>query len=250
MRHRRKAKYFGVKTAHRKAMFRNMVTSLFRHGRITTTVPRAKELRRLADRLVSLGKDGSLHARRQALSIIMDKAVVAKLFSDIADQMASRNGGYTRIVRIGPRRGDGAMMCMIELVRESLRYGKAKTVKSKEEAAPTVIPQAKEAPAEEAVEETESVREAEEAEESAPAEEGAAAEEPLEEASATPEAAEVEVSVVEEAPNVSERPEEERASAGSEEPAGEKASEEENAGDPAAVEAASEIREGEAEKKD
>ncbi len=145
MRHRRKAKYFGVKTAHRKAMFRNMVTSLFRHGRITTTVPRAKELRRLADRLITLAKDGTLHARRQALSIINDKEVVARLFSDIADQMASRNGGYTRIVRIGPRRGDGAMMCIIELVKESLRPGKSKTLKTRpEQAAPTVIPEAKE----------------------------------------------------------------------------------------------------------
>ena len=253
MRHRRKAKYFGVKTAHRKAMFRNMVTSLFRHGRITTTVPRAKELRRLADRLVSLGKDGSLHARRQALSIIMDKAVVAKLFSDIADQMASRNGGYTRIVRIGPRRGDGAMMCMIELVKESLRYGKPKTARSKEEAAPTVIPQAKEAPPEEVVEETESVREVEEAEESAPADEVSASEESLEEETETP-AAEGEASALEEGPDVSEKPEEERSSAGSEEPAENKASEEENAGQPAAAEAevqeASEEREGEAEKKD
>ncbi len=149
MRHRRKAKYFGVKTAHRKAMFRNMVTSLFRHGRITTTVPRAKELRRLADRLVTLAKDGSLHARRQVLSVINDKGVVAKLFSEIADQMASRNGGYTRIVKIGPRRGDGAMMCIIELVKESLKTRKSRPVKQKEEAAaPTVIPEAKEAPEE------------------------------------------------------------------------------------------------------
>ena len=144
MRHRRRTKYFGVKTAHRKAMFRNMVTSLFRHGRITTTVTRAKELRRIADKLVSLAKEGSLHSRRQALSFIMDKSVVAKLFSDIAPKMADRRGGYTRIVRIGPRRGDGAMMCLIELVTESLKV--TKPGKKKEEdvkqVAPSVIPAA------------------------------------------------------------------------------------------------------------
>ncbi len=162
MRHRRKAKYFGVKTAHRKAMFRNMVTSLFRHGRITTTVTRAKELRRLADKLITLAKDGSLHSRRQALSVIMDKAVVAKLFSEIADQMANRKGGYTRIVRIGPRRGDGAMMCIIELVKESIRPLKARKAKSvkPQEVAPTVIPTAVEKGDEQPVAETEQVAEA------------------------------------------------------------------------------------------
>ncbi len=144
MRHRRRTKYFGVKTAHRKAMFRNMATSLFRHGRITTTVTRAKELRRVADRLVSLAKEGSLHSRRQALSFIMDKGVVGKLFSEIAPQMGERRGGYTRIVRIGPRRGDGAMMCIIELVTESLNVPGSKKRKegTAEQVAPTVIPEA------------------------------------------------------------------------------------------------------------
>ncbi len=145
MRHRRRAKYFGVKTAHRKAMFRNMATSLFRHGRITTTVTRAKELRRVADKLISLAKEGSLHSRRQALSFIMDKSVIAKLFSEIGPQMAERRGGYTRIVRIGPRRGDGAMMCVIELVKESLKTSKPKgkkTSESAESVAPVVIPEA------------------------------------------------------------------------------------------------------------
>jgi len=183
MRHRRKAKYFGVKTAHRKAMFRNMVTSLFRHGRITTTVTRAKELRRLADKLITLAKDGSLHARRQALSVIMDKAVVAKLFTDIADQMASRNGGYTRIVKTGPRRGDGAMMCIIELVRESLKTRKAKGAKpAAEEAAPSVIPEAKEPVPEEpeqaAAVTEESAAVAEETVDTSPQGEEASAEEP------------------------------------------------------------------------
>ena len=150
MRHRRRTKYFGVKTAHRKAMFRNMVTSLFRHGRITTTVTRAKELRRVADKLVGLAKEGSLHSRRQALSFIMDKGVVAKLFSEIAPKMAERRGGYTRIVRIGPRRGDGAMMCVIELVMESLKVSRPKKKKdaAPEQVAPTVIPEASKEPEE------------------------------------------------------------------------------------------------------
>ncbi len=145
MRHRRRAKYFGVKTAHRKAMFRNMVTALFQHGRITTTVTRAKELRRVADKLISLGKQNTLHARRQALSVIMDKGVVAKLFDEWAPLMADRRGGYTRIVRIGPRRGDAAMTCIIELVTDSVETTpKAKMSKPArdEEVAPTVIPTA------------------------------------------------------------------------------------------------------------
>ena len=177
MRHRRKAKYFGVKTAHRKAMFRNMVTSLFRHGRITTTVPRAKELRRLADRMVTLAKEGTLHARRQALSVINDKAVVAKLFSEIAEQMASRNGGYTRIVKVGPRRGDGAMMCIIELVKESLKPKKSRPAKQTQESAPTVIPEAKETPAEEGTEEAAEAAEAFETSEKETEEEAVAQEE-------------------------------------------------------------------------
>ncbi len=142
MRHRRRAKYFGVKTAHRKAMFRNMVTSLFMHGRITTTVTRAKELRRVADKLISLAKEGSLHSRRQALSFIMDKGVVGKLFAEIGPGMAARRGGYTRIVRIGPRTGDGAMMCIIELVTESLQVSKPGRKKEvAEQVAPTIIPE-------------------------------------------------------------------------------------------------------------
>ena len=175
MRHRRRAKYFGVKTAHRKAMFRNMATSLFKHGRITTTVPRAKELRRIADKLVTLAKDGSLHARRQALAFIMDKAVVAKLFSEIGPQMAERRGGYTRIVKIGPRRGDGAMMCVIELVKESLKPSKSKAKKTdSEQVAPVVIPEAKESALPEAEESSKVEEEATTQETEAKAEEAVA----------------------------------------------------------------------------
>jgi large subunit ribosomal protein L17 len=97
-------------------MLRNMTTSIIAHGRIETTETRAKELRKLADKMITLGKRGDLHARRQALSFIYDKNVVAKLFEEIAPKYEGRNGGYTRILKLGPRRGDGAEMVIIELV--------------------------------------------------------------------------------------------------------------------------------------
>ncbi len=97
-------------------MVRNMVTSLLDHERIVTTVPKAKEVRRVAEKMITLGKRGDLHARRQALAVIRDKRVVAKLFSDLAEQYRARNGGYTRIVRTGYRAGDAAPMAILELV--------------------------------------------------------------------------------------------------------------------------------------
>ncbi len=97
-------------------MLRNMVTSLFEHERIVTTVPKAKELRKVAERLVTLGKRGDLHARRQALGYIRKEDVVAKLFGDLATMFANRHGGYTRIIQTGPRTGDAASMAIIELV--------------------------------------------------------------------------------------------------------------------------------------
>jgi len=106
----------GLRTDHRNAMFRNMVTSLLRHEKIQTTETRAKSIRSLAEKMITLGKRGDLHARRQAAAFIIDQEVVAKLFSDIAPKYAERNGGYTRIVKIGPRRGDAAEMVLIELV--------------------------------------------------------------------------------------------------------------------------------------
>jgi large subunit ribosomal protein L17 len=109
-------------------MMRNMVTSLLKHGRIKTTVTRAKELRILADRMITLGKEGTLHARRQALAVIMEKDVVARLFDDIAPSMYERRGGYTRIIRIGPRRGDGSMMCYIELVSDTVKQKDEKEI--------------------------------------------------------------------------------------------------------------------------
>ncbi|MGC2873698.1 50S ribosomal protein L17 [Ihubacter sp. rT4E-8] len=106
----------GRATAHRKAMLRNLVTDLFREGRISTTDCRAKEARREAEKLITLAKRGDLHARRQALAYIYDESVVTKLFDDIAPKYADRNGGYTRILKLGPRRGDSAEVVFLELV--------------------------------------------------------------------------------------------------------------------------------------
>lgn len=106
----------GRPTAHRKAMLRNQVTSLLRSGRIETTVTRAKETQRMAEKMITLGKRGDLHARRQVLSYVYDEDVVKKLFDEVAPKYAERNGGYTRVLKVGPRRGDGAEMAIIELV--------------------------------------------------------------------------------------------------------------------------------------
>ncbi len=116
MRHRKAGRRLGRTTSHRKAMVRNMVTSLLDHERIVTTVPKAKEVRRVAEKMITLGKRGDLHARRQALAVIRDKRVVAKLFSELAEQYRARPGGYTRIVRTGHRAGDAAPMAILELV--------------------------------------------------------------------------------------------------------------------------------------
>ena len=106
----------GRDTAHRNLMLRNLVTSLLREGRIETTVTRAKETRRMAEKMITLAKRGDLHARRQALAYILDETVVTDLFENIAPKYAERNGGYTRIIKMGPRRGDCAEMAFIELV--------------------------------------------------------------------------------------------------------------------------------------
>ena len=106
----------GRPSAHRKSMLRNQTTDLLRNGRITTTVTRAKETRRMAEKMITLGKRGDLHAKRQAFSYLVDEAVVAKLFDEIAPKYEDRNGGYTRILKLGPRSGDNAEMAFIELV--------------------------------------------------------------------------------------------------------------------------------------
>lgn len=111
-----KHRKLGRPTDQRVAMLRNLVTSLLEKGRIETTETRAKELRKIADKMITLGKKGDLHARRQALSYIYNKEVVYKLFEEIAPNYKERNGGYTRILKLGPRRGDGAEIVIIELV--------------------------------------------------------------------------------------------------------------------------------------
>ncbi len=116
MRHKVSGRRLGRTTSHRVAMLRNMATSLFEHERIVTTVEKAKELRPVAEKMITLAKRGDLHARRQALSYIRSKAVVDKLFTDIKDKFEDRKGGYTRILRTGVRQGDAANMAIIELV--------------------------------------------------------------------------------------------------------------------------------------
>jgi len=116
MRHRKSGRQLSRNSSHRWALMRNLVTALLRHEKIQTTDPKAKELRRWADRVITLGKEGSLHARRQVLGIVQDKAVVRKLFDTIAPRFKERPGGYTRIIKIGWRRGDAAQMSLIELV--------------------------------------------------------------------------------------------------------------------------------------
>lgn len=116
MRHRKAGRKLGRNSSHRDAMLRNMVTSLLEEERIVTTVPKAKEARRIAEQMITLGKRGDLHARRQALSYIQSKEVVAKLFDQLSSQYAERHGGYTRIVRTGNRQGDAAPMAILELV--------------------------------------------------------------------------------------------------------------------------------------
>lgn len=106
----------GRPTDQRIAMLRNLVTSFLDSGRIETTVTRAKETRSMAEKMISLAKENTLHSRRQALAFITREDVVAKLFNEIGPKYAERNGGYTRIVRIGPRRGDAAEMAVLELV--------------------------------------------------------------------------------------------------------------------------------------
>ncbi|MBI2369918.1 MAG: 50S ribosomal protein L17 [Deltaproteobacteria bacterium] len=119
MRHLKMRGQLGRPTAHRLAMLRNLVTSFLEHERVTTTHAKARELRRLAERMITLGKAGTLHARRRALRVIRDQAVAKKLFDTLAPRFRERSGGYTRIVKVGPRPGDGAPMSVVELLPEA-----------------------------------------------------------------------------------------------------------------------------------
>ena len=116
MRHRKSGRKLNRTSSHRKAMFANMAVALIKHEQIKTTLPKAKELRAVVDRLITLGKRGTLHARRRALAVLQDKEITGKLFDALAARYAARNGGYTRVLRAGYRYGDAAPMAYIELV--------------------------------------------------------------------------------------------------------------------------------------
>lgn len=128
MRHRKAENKLGRDSSHRKAMLRNMVTSLFRHEQIETTNAKAKALRPVAEKMITLAKRGDLHARRQALSFMMDKAITHRLFEDLKERYADRQGGYVRIVKKGRRRGDGAPLSVVQLLpaEEGKKRGKKK----------------------------------------------------------------------------------------------------------------------------
>lgn len=106
----------GLPTDQRRAMLRGLVTSFLKHGKIETTITRAKETKRIAEKMITLAKKGDLHSRRQVLAFVQEEAVVKNLFDNVASQYTERNGGYTRIYKIGPRRGDAAEMAILELV--------------------------------------------------------------------------------------------------------------------------------------
>ncbi len=131
MRHLKSGRKLGRSSAHRKALFRNMVTALIRQERIRTTLAKAKELRSHVEKTITLGKKGTLHSRRLALRVVNDKEVFLKLFGPLSERYANRTGGYTRIIRVGNRRGDDAPMALIELVDRE------------EEAAPPPVPDKK-----------------------------------------------------------------------------------------------------------
>ena len=139
MRHRKAGVKLNMTSSHKQAMFRNMVTSLFKHDRIRTTNAKAKELRRLADHMVTLAKRGDLHARRQAMSVIREKDVVHKLFEEASERFGTASGGYTRIIKLGHRPGDAAPVSLIELVTTESRDKKKPAKKAKAAAAPKKV---------------------------------------------------------------------------------------------------------------
>jgi len=131
MRHLNQGRKLNRTSAHRKALFRNLVTSLLEHEHVRTTDAKAKELRRVADRMITLAKRGNLHARRQAAAYIQRRSVVTKLFNEVAERFRERAGGYTRIVKIGVRHGDAAPMSVIELTDRG-EQSKAEAEKKRE----------------------------------------------------------------------------------------------------------------------
>ncbi|MCL1870436.1 MAG: 50S ribosomal protein L17 [Promicromonosporaceae bacterium] len=166
--------------AHERLILANLATALFEHGRITTTVTKAKRVQPLAERLITFAKRGDLHARRRVLTVVRDKGVVHTLFTEIAPAVAERNGGYTRVTKIGNRKGDNAPMAVIELVTEPVSPKQAvvkEAEKAAKKAAPKkAAPQVEEPAVEETVETPAEAVEAEVAETEAPAAEAAAEE--------------------------------------------------------------------------
>jgi large subunit ribosomal protein L17 len=188
MRHNKNFNHLGRKTAHRKAMLSNMACSLIEHKRINTTVAKAKALRQFFEPLVTRSKDDTTHSRRVAFRVLGNKYAVTELFREVGPKVATRDGGYTRIIRTGNRLGDNAEMCLIELVDFNDVYGteekKKRSRRSRRggaaKAAPAASPAAEEAPAVEAA--AEEAPAAEAAAEEAPAVEAAAEEAPAAEA--------------------------------------------------------------------
>jgi len=150
MRHLKSGRKLSRTSAHRKALFRNLVTSLIEHEQIQTTDAKAKELRRVADKMITLGKRGDLHARRMAASYIRKRSIVTKLFGEVAERFKTRPGGYTRIIKMGHRHGDAASMSVIELTdrgaeamseADKKRERRRKSAEKKAEATPAAPPQ-------------------------------------------------------------------------------------------------------------
>jgi large subunit ribosomal protein L17 len=133
VRHQRTGKKLGRDSAHRKALYANLAGALIEHGRIRTTVTKAKAVRPLAEQMITLGRRGDLHARRQATAFLRSRDVVHRLFADVAPRFQDRPGGYTRIVKLGPRQGDSAEMAYLELVDEEF------VARARQERAPAVV---------------------------------------------------------------------------------------------------------------
>lgn len=136
MRHRNAHRKLSRNSSHRRALLRNLVTDLLEHGRLMTTLPKAKEVRPLAEKMITLGKRDSLHARRQVQAYVMREAIAKMVFDTIAPKFADRNGGYSRIIKLGHRKGDGADLAIIELLGSELEVKKAERAeKAKDKAA-------------------------------------------------------------------------------------------------------------------
>jgi len=133
MRHRNSGRKLSRNTSHRRALLRNLVTSFLEHGRLMTTLPKAKEIRPLAEKMITLGKRDSLHARRQVQAYLLKEAIAKKVFADIAPKFADRKGGYSRIIKLGNRKGDGADLAVIELLGSELEVKQAERAEKSQE---------------------------------------------------------------------------------------------------------------------